>query len=153
MFIDNDIINFESILIDFKKQKITIRNCDVTVFFEIRSRAVRVQIRFVHVKKEFVISWRAQLAVVINDLSNDLTFDRDFLFESNDIEFTLYAHLIDFFIKTIFVINNTDQFMKIFRNFKFEKFVKFDYINAFLIQNKNVVELITRRFVREHKIS
>ena len=56
MFIDNDIINFESILIDFKKQKITIRNCDVTVFFEIRSRAVRVQIRFVHVKKEFVIS-------------------------------------------------------------------------------------------------
>ena len=133
MFIDNDIIDFKNILIDFKKQKVIIRNCDVTVFFEIRSKAVRAQIRFVYVKKKLVISSRTQLIVVINDLNNNLTFDCDFLFESNDTEFTLYVHLIDFFIKVIFVINNTDQFMRIFRNFKLEKFVKLDYINAFLI--------------------
>ena len=42
MFIDNDIIVFKNILIDFKKQKITIRNCDVTIFFEIRSKIIRV---------------------------------------------------------------------------------------------------------------
>ena len=51
MFIDNDIIVFKSILIDFKKQKIIVRNCDVTIFLKVRSRIVRVQIRFVHVKK------------------------------------------------------------------------------------------------------
>ena len=133
MFIDNDIIVFENILIDFKKQKIIVRNCDITIFFEIRSRVVCVQIRFVHVKKKLVLSSRTQLIVVINDLNNDLTFDRDFLFELNDIELILYVHLIDFFIKTIFVINNIDQFMKISRNFKLKKLMKFDYINVFLI--------------------
>ena len=41
MFIDNDIIVFKNILIDFKKQKIIIRSCDVTIFFKIRSRVVQ----------------------------------------------------------------------------------------------------------------
>ena len=139
MFINNDIIVFKNILIDFKKQKVIVRNCNVTIFFEIRLRIVRVQIRFVHVKKKFVLSSRTQLIVVINDLNNNLTFNRDFLFESNDIEFILYAHLIDFFIKTIFVINNIDQFMKNFRNFKLKKLMKFNYINAFLIQKKTLL--------------
>ena len=84
-------------------------------------------------QKKFVLFFRAQFVVVINDLNNNLTFDCDFLFELNDIEFTLYAHLIDFFIKIIFVINNIDQFMKIFRNFKLKKLMKLDYINVFLI--------------------
>ena len=83
-----------------------------------------------------MIFFRTQLVVVINDLNNDLTFDCDFLFESNDIEFILYVHLIDFFIKTIFVTNNIDQFMKISRNFKLKKLIKLNYINAFLIQKK-----------------
>ena len=42
MFIDNDIIIFKNILIDFKKQKIIVRNCDVTIFFEIRLKIIRV---------------------------------------------------------------------------------------------------------------
>ena len=42
MFIDNDIIVFKNILIDFKKQKIIIRNYNVTIFFEIRLKVVRV---------------------------------------------------------------------------------------------------------------
>ena len=133
MFIDNDIIVFENILIDFKKQKIIIWNCNVTISLEIRSRVVRAQIRSIHVKKKFVLPSRAQLIVVINDLSNDLTFDRDFLFKSNDIELILYAHLIDFFIKTILVTNNIDQFMRIFRNFKLKKLMKLNYTNVFLI--------------------
>ena len=55
MFINNDIIIFKNILIDFKKQKIIIRNCDVTIFFEIRLRIVRIQIRSIYVKKKFVL--------------------------------------------------------------------------------------------------
>ena len=42
MFIDNNIIVFENIFIDFKKQKIIIRNCDVIVFLKIRSKIVCV---------------------------------------------------------------------------------------------------------------
>ena len=59
MLIDNDIIVSEDILIDFKKQKVTVRNCDVTVSFEVRSKVIRVQVRSVHAKKEFVIFFRA----------------------------------------------------------------------------------------------
>ena len=51
MFINNDIIVSENIFIDFKKQKIIIRNCDVIVFLKIRSKTVCVQIRLVYVKK------------------------------------------------------------------------------------------------------
>ena len=133
MFIDNDIIVFKNILIDFKKQKIIVRNCDITISFEIRLKIIRVQIRSIYAKKEFVIFFRTQLVVVINDLNNNLTFDCDFLFESNDIELILYVHLIDFFIKIIFVTNNIDQFIKISRNFKLKKLMKLDYIKVFLI--------------------
>ena len=42
MFINNNIIVFENIFIDFKKQKIIIRNYDVIVFLKIRSKIVRV---------------------------------------------------------------------------------------------------------------
>ena len=139
MFIDNDIIVFENIFIDFKKQKTTIRSCDIIVFLKIRSKIARAQIRFVHVKKKIVLFSRIQLIVVINDFNNDLTFDYDFLFESNDIEFTLYVHLIDSFIKIILITNNIDQFMKIFRNFKLKKLMKFDYINVFFIQKKTLL--------------
>ena len=52
MFINNNIIVFENIFIDFKKQKIIIRNYDVIVFLKIRSKIACVQIRFVHVKKK-----------------------------------------------------------------------------------------------------
>ena len=55
MFINNNIIVFENIFIDFKKQKIIIRNCDIIIFLKIRLKIVRVQIRFVHVKKNCFI--------------------------------------------------------------------------------------------------
>ena len=42
MFINNNIIVFENIFIDFKKQEIIIRNCDVIVFLKIRLKIVRV---------------------------------------------------------------------------------------------------------------
>ena len=55
MLINNDIIVSKNILINFKKQKIIVRNCDVTTLLKIRFKAVDVQLRSIHVKKNIIL--------------------------------------------------------------------------------------------------
>lgn len=48
--------------------------------------------------------------------------------------------------------NNENRLVKIFRNFRLNKLVKLDYLNAFLI-NHEIYEMIMRRSKSEHKAS
>ena len=151
MLINNNIIVSKNILVNFTNQITNIRNCDVDMSLKIRFKIAHVQQRFVYVKKIIVLSSRIQLIVIIHDFFDNLSFDYNFFFESNDIELILYVYFVDFFTKIILITNNIDQSIKISRNFWLNKLVKLDYFHAFQIQKKNVVELITRILTREHK--
>ena len=153
MLIDNDIIVFENIVTNVDKQKITIRNCDITIFMKIRFRIIHVQQRSIHVKKIIILSSRTQLIIIVHDFFDELFVNRDFLFEFDDIEFILYAHFVDFFIKIILITNNTNVSIKISRNFRLKKFVELNYFNVFHVDEQNVIELIVRMSIREHKFS
>ena len=153
MLIDNDIIVFESIVTDVDKQKITIRNCDITILMKIRFRVTHVQQRSIHAKKIIILSSRAQLIIVVHNLFDELFVNRDFFFEFDDIEFILYAHFVDFFIKIILITNNTNVSIKISRNFRLKKFVELNYFNVFHVDEQNVIELTVRMSTREHKFS
>ena len=151
MLVDNDIIASKDIFVNTINRIANIRSCEIDVFLKIRFRAAHAQQRFIHVKKVIVLSPRAQLVVAVHDLFGNLSFDRDFFFESDDTKFTFYVHLVDFFTKIILITNNTNQSIKISRNFRLRKFVKLDYFHVFQIQEENVVKLITRTSAREHR--
>ena len=136
MFIENDIIVSRKKFVNIINRIINIRNCDVIMSLNVRFKTIHVQQRFIHVKKIIVLSSRAQLIVVVHDFFDDLFFDRDFLFEFDDNEFTFYAHFVDFFIKVILITNNINQTIKISRNYRLKKLVKFDYFHVFQIQKK-----------------
>ena len=106
MLIDNDIIASKNIFVNFTNRIINIRSCDVDVFLKVRFKAAYVQQRFVYVKKIIVLLSRVQLTIVVHNFFDNLSFDRDFFFESNDIEFTFYIYFVDFFTKTILITNN-----------------------------------------------
>ena len=78
MLIDNDIIVFENIVTNVDKQKITIRNCDITIFMKIRFRIIHVQQRSIHVKKIIILSSRIQLIIIVHNFSDELFVNRVF---------------------------------------------------------------------------
>ena len=108
MLINNNIIVLKNIFVNFTNQITNIRNCNVDVSLKIRFKVAHIQQRFVHVKKIIVLSSRIQLIVVVHNFFDNLSFDRDFFFESNDIEFTFYVYFVDFFTKIILITNNID---------------------------------------------
>ena len=133
MLINNNIIILKSIVIDTQKQQTNIRSCNVIASLKIKFKAVYALQRSIHVKKIVVLSSRVQLIVVVHNFFDNLFIDRDFFFEFDDIEFTFYVHLVDFFIKVILVTNNTNQLVKISRNFRLKKLIKLNYSHIFQI--------------------
>ena len=153
MLINNDVICFENIVIDSTNIKIYIDSCDVIVSIKIRFRDAQTQQRFIHARKTIILSSRNYLIISIHQFNDELLDDRDFFFESNDIDFIFYVHLIDFFIKTILIFNDTNQIIKIFRNFQLNKLIEFDYSHFFHVDENFVKKLIIRHFKIIHQFS
>ena len=129
MLINNNIIEFQSIMINSIKKQTFITNTDAIISIKIKPSKNNIQ-RLVHIRKIIVISFHIEVAVFINDIN--LSKIRNFLFEStDDVNFTLYAHLINAFISVVIIRNDHAQSIQIFRNFKLDRISKLNYFNAF----------------------
>ena len=85
-----------------------------------------------------------------------VSFDRDYLFESNELNLSLYAHLIDFIFKHIVVRNEDSQVVHIFRNCRVDHMIEIDFIDVFQIhvdEVSEIVDLTFRRSTQTHKIN
>ena len=152
IFIDINVIISKSIIIDLIKKKIVIQNCDIIVFLEIRFRFNHVQQRFIHVKKIITLFSRNQLIIFVHYFVDDLSNNRNFLFESKNTNIILYTHVIDVFIKVVLVINDTNKIVRIFRNCRLSKLIELDFSHVFYVENNdNFAKLIIRKLKFEHK--
>ena len=152
MFIDNDVIVSESVVLDLIKKQTLIDNCDVTIVFDVRSRVSHVQQRSIHVKKIIVLSSRNQMTIFIHHLVDELLVNRDFLFEFDESNLILYVHIVDVDTKIVLIINDSNSVVKISRNFRLNKLVELDFSQVYhLDENENVVELTRRKLKFEHK--
>ena len=147
IFIDNDIDNFENIIIFISDRIAHIDNCNVTIFLKVKIIEIVVA-KSVHVRKIILISSRTKISVEIHYL---IVFYRKYLFELKKIfNLIAYAHLINAFIKVILLRNEFDIFIQISRNHRLERIIKVNYFNVFHIatdnDNKNkICNLIVRR--------
>lgn len=64
MLIGNDIIKSKEIIIDVKKRKVIIGNCDVTIIVEIKS--FNSISRSIYLRKTIIISSRTKMLVVVH---------------------------------------------------------------------------------------
>jgi len=64
MLIGNDIIKSKEIIIDVKKRKVIIGNCDFTIIVEIKS--FKSISRSIYLRKTIIISSRTKMLVVVH---------------------------------------------------------------------------------------
>ena len=152
MLIDNDVLDSENVVINSIKRQIFIINTETTIFVNIRSSKTSIQ-RSVHIRKIIVISSQFEVAIFIHHAF--FSTSRDFLFESiDDINFILYAHLVNVFISAILIRNERDQVIQISRNFRLDRITELDFSNVFQISIENVdsvKHLTVKKFKFIHK--
>ncbi len=152
MLIDNDILELEDIFIDETNSKITIANCNnMIISIEIRTLLKRAINKTLHARAIIMISAHSMTIISIHNAN--LSSNRDFLFESDDIDISFYVHAIDNFITAIMTKNFTNKIVKISRNDRLEKVTEIQYLNAFHADSdanlQNYVEKTSRHV---HKI-
>ena len=139
MLIGNDVIGSEGIVIDPVKKQAFITSTGATIPVEVRSPKNNIQ-RPVHIRKTTVIPPHTEVAVPINGTS--LPETRDFLFEpADDVNFTLYAHLVDASTSAVIIRNDHAQPIQIPRNFRLGRISELDYPNAFQVSPEQAEEI------------
>ena len=129
ILINTDIFTSENFVLDFKQNQTLINSCDVIIFITSRRHFKSMIHHMISFKKIIIIFSRFQLRVRIHHL---IFFQkRDFLFESENINFSMYVHVIEFDIKSILLQNEKNKSIKVFRNFRFDRVVKLNYFNVY----------------------
>ena len=82
---------------------------------------------------------------------NNIFINKNYFFELNKINLTLYFHLINIFTKIVIVRNNNKQTIKIFKNFRLKYFFEINYFNVFIVNSKTI-ELTIKTFRLIYKI-
>ena len=153
MLLSNDVIESEKIDVSISNKSIYIDNCEIIVNFEVRTSRVIVQTS-IHARKTTIVFSHNELIFSMHYII--VSFDRDYLFESNEFNLSFYAHLINSIFKHIVVRNEDSQIVHIFRNCRVDHMIEIDFINVFQIhvdETSEIVDLIFRRSARTHKIN
>ena len=152
MLIDNDITDPEDFDINMIKRQTIIESTDVIISLKIRFLKSAVQ-KPIHLKKIIVVSPHVAMTVAVHHA--DLSATRNFLFESNDdLNLTMYAHLIDVDIKCVLIRNNKNVSIMIPRNYRLDRIFELDFSNAFHIDSyvdDDVTHLTVKKLKTIHK--
>ena len=138
--------------IDVTIKSIHIENCDVIIVLNVKISRIVVQTSIYTRKITFVLSYiEIALSIHFNDVVSN---NRNFLFEFDNLNLSLYVHLINANLKNIFVKNDNDKMIQISRNNRVNRIIKLNFSNVFQIhvdENNDVVELIMRKLFSKHK--
>ena len=108
MLINNDILDSEKFIIDLEKEKTYIDSCDIIVFIKIQRRSNDFVQRSIHIKTTIIISSRSKMIVNIHYLINIISRNKDFLFELNELNLTIYTYSMNVIIEIILIRNDKD---------------------------------------------
>ena len=153
MLLRNDVIDSKKIDVNILNKSTYIDSCEIIVNLEVRTFKISIQTS-VHARKITIISSHNELMLSMHYTT--MSFDRNYFFESNEFNLSLYVHLIDFTFKHIVVRNESNQTMHIFRNCRIDHMIEIDFVNAFQIhvdETEEIVDLVLRRLIRQYKIN
>ncbi|KAK3166669.1 hypothetical protein OEA41_009794 [Lepraria neglecta] len=105
--------------------------------------------------KEFTAVTAPREVYIIDNLKAKILIDRDFLFEPEEYELSLYTHLVDLSLTAVVAKNDSDYSVKIPRNLRLRTVQEANFDNCYYITSGqyNVAELATRRPKKEYQTS
>lgn len=117
---------------------------------ETRSRPGREAAHPMHAKNTLMIPPYSQVQTPVHHASLS---DRDFIFEPDELNLTLYAHLVDSSMHFILAKNNSNRAVETSRNFRLGTIQKADFDNCCHITSdqEDAVDLASRRPPKEHQ--
>ena len=122
-----------------QKSEIYIKSCDVIISIEIQKRSNNSsQQRSIYIKKTTIISFKSKITINIHHISISFFKNRDFSFESNEFNVTIYVHLLDTSTEIVLVKNNSEQIVKMSRNFCLSRIIKINYSNIYQVDEESV---------------
>ena len=132
MFFENDIMKSKKIVINIIKRFVVVNNIDVTIFLKTRFVKNVVQ-KLIHLRKIVVVFSRFEMKIVVHNAC--LSKNKNFLFEFDDVivELIMYVYFVDILTFLILIRNDKIFFIKIFKNYRFDKIIEIDFFNVFQI--------------------
>jgi hypothetical protein len=119
MLINNDILEWKEIIVKVQKKKTIIRICQ-NMIIEMKISQKDSFVKW-NVITQFVNVVSSNSYVKISYKIKNLSFDRDFLFESSfSVSLLIYVHVIQEKTTEVIVCNKSEKSMKISKNFKLE---------------------------------
>ena len=88
-----------------------------------------------HAVKALILPPHSEVQVPVHSIES--LPDRGYLFEPAEVNFSVYAHLLNPSTKAIIARNDSDKPIKISRNFRLGKVVEMDYIGCFGLYERN----------------
>lgn len=119
-----------------------IKNCSVIIFVISKRHAKTIINRMICFRDTIIFSFCSQFCAKIHHFN--FFENKDFFFESKNVNFGLYAHVIKIKISNVLLRNDENKTIKILRNFRLSRIVKLDYSNVYQMI-ENVLNLIVRQ--------
>ena len=132
IFIKNNIIGPEGIVIDVANKKARINNCSITIDITARLRGDFIR-RKIFVKSSVFVSPHSEIMLSIKEIN--LSNDRDFLFEpaQTNANLTIFAYLINHIITEVLIRNKSNTSIHILRKLRLKNILEMNYENCFQI--------------------
>ena len=129
VLIEIDILISKKFVLNFKNETTTIKNCKVTIFIITKRRSNFKINRIMNFKKTIVISSQTILSIKIHHLN--ISDESNFLFKSNNLNFSLYVHVIDFEIIKVILCNEKIKSIRMSQNLRLNRTIELNYLNVF----------------------
>lgn len=152
LLIGIDIMGPELVTVDMGQKKVIRGSCNVEIPIEIKTRSRSAQgiQRPIHAQKTTVIPGHCVLPVYIHHLYQ-VPKDRDYLLEPGEVNFGLYAHMVNSETSNVLVQNNSSYPLRISRNFRLRHIIELEYPNAFTVEATELADLALRQPKSHHK--
>ena len=147
LLVGMDILGPELVDIYVSKKEVYLGAHGVTVPIEIRPRGTPIR-RIVHARSTMVVPPHTELLIPVHYVG-DLP-DRDFLFEPNETQLSLYAHLVDQGTTAVLAKNDNDHAVVIARNLRLGTMSEIDYDYCYHVSD-DMADLATRKPQSTHQ--
>lgn len=128
--IEMDVMAPEQIDILTSQCRAFIGSCGISMPIETRSRSGREAVHSMHAKNTLMIPPYSQVQISVHHASLS---DRDFIFEPDELNLILYAHLVDSSMHFILAKNNSNRAVETSRIFRLGTIQKADFDNCYHI--------------------
>ena len=141
VLIETNILTSKKFVLNFKKNETSIKSCSViiSIMFKRHEKIINQIINF---KEMIIISSHFELQIRIHKFN--FFEKRNFLFESKNVDFDVYVHIVRAETSNVLIRNEQSRSFRISRNARLDRIMKMKYSNVYHATD-DVIDLVIRK--------